>query len=130
MCAEYSNQYPGLVQLFSYWKTKFFRHKYHLAGSEIREMLFQAMLEVTINEGWFNELVAKADVDGLLKVLYEIGFIGDFIQGGEGGSTTFYSHVERHQPRLEEVQVHPCFRRAVNTVERIRSKKETPEPEA
>ena len=124
LCAEYSNQYPGLIQLFSHWKTKFFRHKYHLSGTEIREMLFQMMLEVTINEDWFNDLANGADVDGLLRVLYEIGFIGDFVLGGEGGSKTFYSYSERHEPKFDEVQVHPCFRRAVNTVERIRNRKD------
>jgi hypothetical protein len=126
LCAEYSNQYPGLVQLFSHWKTKFFRHKYHLSGGEIREMLFQVMLEVTVNERWFNDLVSAGDVDGLLRILYEIGFVGDFVLGGEGGSRTFYSYGERHEPKFDEVQVHPCFRRAVNTVERIRTKKEEP----
>jgi hypothetical protein len=75
-----------------------------------------------LNEEWFNEIVSKTDIDSLLKVLYEIGFIGDFVQGGEGGSKTFYSYLDRHEPRFEEVQIHPCFRRAVNTVERIRAK--------
>ena len=87
-------------------------------------MLFQMMLEVTINEDWFNDLANGADVDGLLRVLYEIGFIGDFVLGGEGGSKTFYSYSERHEPKFDEVQVHPCFRRAVNTVERIRNRKD------
>ena len=104
------------------WKTKFFRHKYHLRRDEVSEMLLQAMAEVEINETWFNRIVDSTDVPALMRVLYEIGFFGDFIQGGEGGSRTFYSHIERHEPRFEEVQVHPCFRRAVNTVERIRAK--------
>jgi hypothetical protein len=124
LCAEYSNQYPGLIQLFSYWKTKFFRHKYHLSGSEVREKLLQIMTEAPINQAWFNDLVKNTDIDGLLQLLYEIGFVGDFVLGGEGGSKTFYSYFERHEPKFEEVQVHPCFRRAVNTVERIRNRKD------
>jgi hypothetical protein len=124
LCAEYSNQYSGLIQLFAYWKTKFFRHKYHLSGSEIREMLLQIMAEAPINQAWFNNLVARTDVDGLLQLLYDIGFLGDFVLGGEGGSKTFYSYIERHEPKFEEVQVHPCFRKAVNTVERIRNRKD------
>ena len=121
LCAEYSNQYPGLISLFSYWKTKFFRHKYHLKRAEIMDMLLQIAAEVEINEAWWNQIVQTTDIDTFLKVLYEIGFLGDFVQGGEGGSKTFYSYVERHEPRFEEVQIHPCFRKSVNTVERIRN---------
>lgn len=124
LCAEYSNQYPGLLQLFAYWKTRFFRHKYHLSGVEVRQMLLQVMAEAPITQTWFTNLAASNDVDRLLQLLYDIGFLGDFVQGGEGGSKTFYSYVERHEPKFEEVQVHPCFRKAVNTVERIRNRKD------
>jgi len=85
-------------------------------------MVFQIFDEVTVNEDWFNELCREADFYGFLSILYEIGFIGDFVLGGEGGSRTFYSFSERHEPRLEEVQIHPCFRKSVNTVDRIRNK--------
>ena len=121
LCTEYSNQYPGLLDIFSYWKTKFFRYKYHLKKSDIHEMIFQLFDEVTINQKWFNELVNNADFDGFLSILYGIGFIGDFVLGGQGGSKTFYSYSDRHEPRLEEMQIHPCFRKAVNTVDRIRN---------
>lgn len=122
LCTEYSNQYPGLISIFSYWKTNFFRHKYHLKRAEIEEMLLCIATEVALNEEWFNTIVDTTGIDALLKVLYEIGFIGDFVQGGEGGSKTFYSYLDRHEPRFEEIQIHPCFRRAANTVERIRAK--------
>ena len=121
LCTEYSNQYPGLSDIFSYWKTKFFRYKYHLKQSDIHEMIFQIFDGVTINQKWFNDLVNNADFDGFLSILYEIGFVGDFVLGGQGGSKTFYSYSDRHEPRFEEVQVHPCFRKAVNTVDRIRN---------
>ena len=85
-------------------------------------MLLQILSEAEINCQWWNAIVDNTDVNKLLGVLYEIGFIGDFVQGGEGGSKTFYSYVERHEPRFEEVQIHPCFRKSVNTVERIRTK--------
>ena len=127
LCAEYSNQYPGLVSIFSYWKTKFFRHKYHLKRPEIEEILLAIAIEVAINEEWFNNIAGNTNIDGFLKILYEIGFIGDFVQGGEGGSKTFYSYLDRHEPRFEEIQIHPCFRRAVNTVERIRAAKPSAE---
>lgn len=122
LCAEYSNQYPGLVNVFSYWKTNFFRFKYHLKRTEIDDMLLTVLTEVELNTPWFNTLADQTDVPKFLQVLYEIGFIGDFVLGGEGGSKTVYSYQGRHEPRFEEVQIHPCFRRAVATVERIRTK--------
>lgn len=109
-----------MVDLFSYWKTNFFRVKYHLKRLEIDEMLLKVLAEVKLNSAWFNEIADATDVPKLLQVLYEIGFIGDFVLGGEGGSKTVYSYQGRHEPRFEEVQIHPCFRRAVGTVERIR----------
>lgn len=122
LCTEYSNQYPGLSDIFTYWKANFFRYKYHLARTDVEEMIFQIFDEVTVNAEWFNKLSSKVDFRGFLEILYEIGFIGDFVLGGEGGSKTFYSFSDRHTPRFEEIQVHPCFRKAVNTVDRIRSK--------
>lgn len=122
LCAEYSNQYPGLVNILSYWKTNFFRFKYHLKRIEIDEMLLKVLSDVELNSPWFNDLANQTDVPRLLQVLYEIGFIGDYVQGGEGGSKTVYSYQGKHEPRFEEVQIHPCFRRSVGTVERIRTK--------
>ena len=121
LCAEYSNQYPGLVDIFSYWKTNFFRSKYHLKRSEIDEMLLQLLTDVSLNNEWFNEIAGQTDVPNLLQILYEIGFIGDFVLGGDGGSKTVFSYQGRHEPRFDEIQIHSCFRRAVGTVERIRS---------
>jgi energy-coupling factor transporter ATP-binding protein EcfA2 len=123
LCSEYSNQYPGLGEVMSYWKTKYFRHKYHLKRNEIEEMIFNILTDVPLNQEWFNQIVKEGNYEKLLNILYEIGFIGDFVQGGEGGSKAFYSFNERHEPRFEEIQIHPCFRRAVNTVERIRASK-------
>lgn len=105
-----------------YWKTKFFRRKYHLKRAEVEEMAMEIMLYAEVNEPWFNRLVDDSDITGFLSVLYEIGFIGDFVLGGGGGSRVYYSYQEYHEPLFEEVQVHPCFRRAVNTVERIRNR--------
>lgn len=122
LCAEYSNQYPGLVDILSYWKTNFFRFKYHLKRHEIDEMLLKVLTDIELNSPWFNEIANQTDVTRLLQILYEIGFIGDFVLGGEGGSKTVYSYQGRHEPRFEEVQIHPCFRRAVGTVERIKNK--------
>ena len=122
LCSEYANQYPNLQAVMSYWKTKFFRTKYHLPRAEIDDMLLEILGNVPINESWFNELSEHTDTDGFLNVLYEIGFLGDFVVGGGGGSRTYYSYEGHHEPLFREVQIHPCFRRAVNTVERIRSK--------
>jgi len=121
LCTEYSNQYPNLISIFSFWKTKYFRQKYHLKRPEIEDMLLRIAAEVNINTEWFNKIVEDVDLDRFLRILYEIGFIGDFVQGGQGGSKTCYAYSDRHEPLFEEVQIHPCFRKAVNTVERIRS---------
>ncbi|MDR5868112.1 P-loop ATPase, Sll1717 family [Halomonas koreensis] len=120
LCTEYSNQYPNLSTIFSFWKTKFFRNKYHLKRDEVDEMLFQVFSEAEVNQSWFNDIADQADFESFLHILYEIGFIGDFVQGGQGGSKTFFSYSDRHEPRFEEVQIHPCFRKSVNTVERMR----------
>ncbi|NEX75640.1 P-loop ATPase, Sll1717 family [Aeromonas rivipollensis] len=121
LCTEYSNQYPGLVNIFSYWKTKFYRYKYHLKLVELEQMVIDIFIETELNEPWFNDLSRDTDIRGFLKVLYEIGFIGDFVLGGDGGSKTVYSYQGNHQPRFEEIDIHPCFRKAVGTVDRIRS---------
>ena len=83
LCTEYSNQYPGLVDIFSYWKTKFYRQKYHLKLPELEQMILDIFIETELNQPWFNELSMNTDIRGLLKVLYEIGFIGDFVLGGD-----------------------------------------------
>jgi hypothetical protein len=111
-----------LDSVFGFWRTKFFRNKYHLARTEVDEILLRVMMEVAINERWFNQLVEQADTRKFLEILYEIGFIGDFVRGGAGGSKTVYSFADPHEPVFEEVQIHPCFRQAVGTVERIRTK--------
>jgi len=118
LCTEYSNQYPGLIVIFQYWKTKFFRGKYHLKRTDIEEKILEIICNVALNEKWFNEITNELDVQLLLKIFYEVGFIGDFVQGGAGGSKTFYSFKDVHEPIFEEVQIHPCFRKAVNTVVR------------
>lgn len=85
-------------------------------------MIFDILSSVALDSEWFNKLVDDADIDGLIRILYEIGFLGDFVLGGSGGSRTYYSYQEYHEPIFDEVQIHPCFRRAVNTVERIRTR--------
>lgn len=122
LCTEYSNQFPGLVEIFSYWKANFFRYKYHLKRSELDDMILNLFINAEINVSWFNDIAIKADTGKLLEILYEIGFLGDFVLGGEGGSKTVYSYQGRHEPRFDEIQIHPCFRRAVATVERIRNR--------
>ncbi|MEY4353137.1 MAG: hypothetical protein RLZZ609_1378 [Cyanobacteriota bacterium] len=122
LCTEYSNQYPGLVDVFSCWKSKFYRYKYHLKCSELEQMIREIFSEVAIDHPWFAGYAKSDDVRGLMKILYEIGFIGDFVLGGDGGSKTVYSYQGSHQPRFEEVDIHPCFRKAVGTVDRIRTK--------
>jgi hypothetical protein len=126
---EFTHQYPDIGKLFSFWKSKYFRCKYHLSKSEITPMLERALRECRIKQEWWQEIASAPDgsVAPLLDVLYDIGFLGDFIKGGQGGSKTVYSFEGRHEPRFDEVQIHPCFRKAIGTVERIRSSEEKSE---
>ena len=117
-----SETFARRVAITSYWKTKFFRRKYHLKRIEIEDMILEIFTSVALDSKWFNDLIDNTDVYGLMRILYEIGFVGDFVLGGSGGSRTYYSYQEFHEPIFDEVQIHPCFRRAVNTVERIRSR--------
>ncbi|WP_157835408.1 hypothetical protein [Xanthomonas sp. SHU 166] len=122
LCSEFSNQYPGIADFFQAWKTHYSRSPYHLRRETLEGMIVNLMTVSTINHPWFNKLVDATDVARMIDILYEIGVIGDYIAGGSGGGTrTFYSYMGPHQPRFDEVQVHPCFRKALDTVERIRS---------
>lgn len=122
LCSEYSNQYPGLSELFACWKSLFRRRSYHLRRSDLEEVIMSLMVNAPVNQLWFNDIVASTDINKLISILFEIGVLGDYISGGAGGGAkAFYSYMGPHQPRFEEVQIHPCFRRALETVERIRS---------
>lgn len=124
LCSEFSNQYPGLQDFFSTWRSNFPRALYHMKRADISELILSLLATSPINENWFNAIVEKTDIDAMMSVLYEIGLLGDYVSGGAGGGArAHYSFQEVHQPRFEEVQIHPCFRRALDTVERIRRPK-------
>lgn len=120
LCTEYSNQYPNLLNLFNVWKTKFYRQKYHLKFEEFEEIYLEIQYSANIDALWFREICAANDAKVLLKILYEVGVVGDYILGGQGGSKIFYSFLEVHEPVFTEIQIHPCFRKALGTVDRIR----------
>ncbi|HEV7329668.1 MAG TPA: hypothetical protein VGN63_01410 [Flavisolibacter sp.] len=122
LTTEYSNQFPNLFELFKFWRTKFFRQKYHLKYGEFSDMFLEMSTGLDIASPWYMEAVNELDPKKILIILYEIGFIGDFILGGAGGSKTIYSFEELHEPIFEEFQIHPCFRKALGTVERIRAR--------
>lgn len=120
LCSEYSNQYPNLYEVISCWKKNFYRSKYHLNRDEIDEVVDKILSSADVHEAWFEEIKGKGDRLKMLEVLYEIGLLGDFIQGGSGGSKCYYAFKESHDPSFEQVQIHPCFRKALGTVERIK----------
>lgn len=123
LCSEFSNQYPGLQQLFASWRSNYSRYPYHMRRAEFEEIALNLLAVAPINEPWFNSIVENTDIDNILSILYEIGLIGDYIAGGAGGGArVHYSFLEVHQPRFDEVQIHPCFRRALDTVERMRKR--------
>ena len=121
LTTEYSNQYPNLYELFKFWRSKFYRQKYSLKKPEFDDMFLEMAASLNIAMQWYMDSVNSLDSRRLLKILYEIGFIGDFILGGAGGSRTIYSFEEVHEPILDAFQIHPCFRKALGTVERIRN---------
>src|SRR6185437_5462364 len=122
LTSEFSNQYPGLGELFATWKSAFRRRSYHLRRADIDEVMLKLMTDAPINQPWFNEIVGRTDILKLVSILFEVGVLGDYIAGGAGGGAkAFYSYMGPHQPRFDEVQIHPCFRRALETVERIRT---------
>ncbi len=125
LSTEYSNQYPNIYELFKFWKSNYYRHKYHLKKEEFEEIFLKIITELNIASEWFMNIVNSLNPNDLLKVLYEIGFIGDFILGGAGGSKTIYSFNEVHEPIFDEFQIHPCFRKSMGTVDRIRKKSKT-----
>lgn len=122
LTTEYSNQYPNLFELFKLWRTKFFRQKYHLKKEEFDNMFLEFSTSLDISSPWYMKSINDLNPRPILDVLYEIGFIGDFILGGAGGSKTIYSFEDLHEPIFEEFQIHPCFRKSLGTVERIRSR--------
>ncbi|WP_217519066.1 P-loop ATPase, Sll1717 family [Vibrio metschnikovii] len=119
LCAEFVNQYPDLDKIFEFWKNKYFRTKYQIDEDTLEERMFEILDEVTINHDWFKSLELDVDTKGLARILFDIGFFGDFIKGGDGGSKVIY-FGETTNPLLKEVQVHPCFRKSVGTVQRNR----------
>lgn len=123
LTTEYSNQYPNLFELFKLWRTKYFRQKYHLKRDEFDNMFLEFSTLLTITTAWYMNSVNQLNPRLILDILYEIGFIGDFILGGAGGSKTIYSFEDLHEPIFEEFQIHPCFRKSLGTVERIRNRK-------
>ncbi len=122
LTTEYSNQYANLFELFKFWRTKYFRQKYHLRYSEFEEMFLEMSIQLDISSEWYMKAVNEIDPNMILNILYEIGFIGDFILGGAGGSKIIYSFEELHSPIFEEFQAHPCFRKSLGTVDRIRAR--------
>jgi len=123
LCSEFSNQYPGLQAFFSAWRSHFPRQAYHLRRSDLDEIVVTLLATSQINEPWFNAIVEATDVYKMIGILYETGLIGDYVAGGAGGGArVHYSFQENHHPRFDEVQIHPCFRRALDTAERIKRK--------
>ncbi|MEN4565868.1 P-loop ATPase, Sll1717 family [Pantoea agglomerans] len=124
LCSEFYEQYPGLNSILEWWRTKFFRHKYHLDYDDAEKVIKDIYAGVDLSHEWFVKLKENHDVTGLMRVLYNIGFLGDYALGGNGGTKIKYSYEADGTPVLSSVQIHPCFRVAMNTVERERNRKQ------
>ena len=106
-------------KIFEYWLQKYFRTKYQIDEETLETRMFEILDEVQIEDQWFTNLKNNVNTKGLTKILFDVGFFGDFIKGGDGGSKVSY-FGDTSNPILKEVQVHPCFRKAVGTVQRNR----------
>lgn len=123
LCTEHKFLYPGLLNIFEFWKKEFYRSKYHMTKEEYEPIIRKIFQKMDLQEKWFTNLVDTDDIEGFMKILYNIGFIGDFIRGGQGGNKVIYAYQEDgDSPRLKEIQIHPCFRKTLGVVERIRTK--------
>lgn len=120
LCNEFKNKYPELDNFFDVWKRELYRIKYHLKYDELLETLKSVTSKCDIEENWYKSIKENENWNNLVDILYEIGFIGDFIKGGDGGSKVIYSDNHSHKPKFEEVQIHNCFRKTIGTVQRIR----------
>ncbi|EPF8033108.1 P-loop ATPase, Sll1717 family [Vibrio fluvialis] len=119
LCGEFVNQYPDLDRIFDFWRDKYFRTKYQIDEDVLEERMLEILSEVDNKNEWFLLLKDTLNTKGLAKILFDIGFFGDFIKGGDGGSKVNY-FSDTSNPLLKEVQIHPCFRKAVGTVSRNR----------
>jgi len=124
---EYMHVFPGLKIFFATWKSRHKRKRYAMPGDEFSEFILEVLEDSPIlpEDGKFiYDIKMEANFMKLQECLYEIGFIGDVIIGGDGGTKIIYSiGNDEHRPKFEKIQIHPCFRKAVDTVERIRSKR-------
>lgn len=119
ICSEFSNQYPGLNTFFDTWRARFARNSYQYRRAELEDVLMTLLAEAAVNADWFNKISEETDTQRLIEILYEIGVLGDYAVGGAaGGTRVHYSYELPHEPRFEILQVHPCFRRALDTRER------------
>ena len=119
VCSEFLNQYPNLDNIFEYWSKEFYRTKYQIDESTFTNRMEKILNEVHIKDDWFTKIKEENDTYKLGKVLFDIGFIGDYIRGGDGGNKVHY-FGNTASPLLKEVQIHPCFRKSVGTVSRNR----------
>ncbi len=119
LCAEFVNQYPEIDKIFDFWRHKYFRTKYQVDEDTLEQRMYEILIEVDIKQEWFEVLCNDANAKGLAKIFFDIGFFGDFIKGGDGGSKANY-FGDTANPLLKEIQIHPCFRKAVGTVSRNR----------
>ncbi len=121
VCNEYMNEYPMLRTFFESWKVINYRINYHFKYDEFKHYIKNVIDNKLFDVDWIILDDGTPNYSKIMNVLYEIGFIGDFIRGGEGGSKTIFSVIDdTHEPSFEEVQIHTCFRVGVGTKKRNR----------
>lgn len=121
VCNEYMNEYHSLNIFFEKWKVVNLGINYTLKSDELKICIGKAINELSNEDAWLTEFRTNGKYEEIINILYDIGFIGDFVRGGVGGSKTIYSVMDdAHKPSFNEIQIHPCFRVAVGTKKRNR----------
>ncbi len=121
LCTEYSNRYPELSKLFHYWKVYCPYSRYILKKEEYEENFMNILADLHIEQPWYKDLQNSIDAQSFMEILYEIGFVGDYIKPkkcGVNGHKTIYSISEsskNHNPQFDFVSIHPCFRKAMES---------------
>ena len=119
LCTEYKYQYPSLKEIFKYWRTYYRRCKYQLERDEVDSIILDILDNLDLEQSWFKEIKNNIDTYNFLDILYEIGFIRDVVNNKEFHA--YFTPRNEHLPIFEEISIHPCFRKAIDTRERMKS---------
>lgn len=118
IAAEYRFQYPGILSVMDAFRGRVYR----ISRSELISLIDQIRsFPSSAKMSWLSSL----DNEGVIKALYDVGFIKALAVGGDKGKARSGSKwVGQYQNslidlgRIDSFQVHPMFRSALNMKEK------------